>query len=351
MKNICYLNLATYSQVGGIENYNKSFLKALDSLNERVTSISVYDKDNNQEFENVEFKNFNKNKVRASFYLLKNVFKIEKLIVAHINLLPVVMIAKILNPKLRVYLSIYGIEVWKKIPFLFAWFLKRIQILSISKYTTKIFSKFNELSENSISYLPPSVDGMINKSILKNVYDKNNFNILSVTRLSSNDSYKGVDSIIKVIPLLLEKIPNIKYTIIGKGCDKARLVALVKKLNIEKYIEFKGFVGCVDSYYQYCDIFALPSKGEGFGIVYIEAMKYKKPCIACDEGGQTDAVIDGQTGYLCEYDNLKCISEKIITLFDNKRLLKLFGENAYQYFMINFSFKEFKNRLNGILNG
>ena len=349
MESICYLNLATYSQVGGIENYNKFFLKALDSFNDGITSVSVYDKNNSQEFNNIEFKNFNKNKVRASFYLLRNIYKIEKIIVAHINLLPVVVIAKILNPKLKVYLSIYGIEVWKKLPTLFVWFLKRIKILSISTYTTEVFRKFNNFNKENIFYLPPGIDSTVNRKY-GNVYNENDFNILSVTRLDRDDNYKGIDSVLKTIPLLIEKIPNIKYTIIGKGDDKDRLVALTKELEVEKYVEFKGFVECVDPYYQYCDIFILPSKGEGFGIVYIEAMKYKKPCIACDEGGQTDVVLDGKTGYLCEYDNIKCISTKIINLFKDPDERYFLGNNGFEYSKTHFMFNSFKERLRSILN-
>ncbi len=349
MSRIYYFNLATYSQTGGIENFNKTFLKALDKISNSITSISVYDRENKENFDNIQFENFEKNKTKATLYVLKNIYKIDKLILAHLNLLPIAIIAKFLNPKLKIYLSIYGIEVWKKLPFLYRFFFKKINILSISNYTTEQFKQFNTLEDNNIFYLPPDTDISINTNF-DNVYSQNFFNILSVTRLDSNDSYKGVDSMIKTIPLLIKIIPNLKYTIIGKGNDKERLEQLAKDLNVEQYIDFKGFVEYIEPYYQYCDIFVLPSKGEGFGIVYIEAMKYKKSCIACDEGGQIDVVLDNVNGYLCQYDNINCLSNKIIHLYnDNKQRMK-FGENGYGHLVENFTFDKFKDRLQAILS-
>ena len=118
---------------------------------------------------------------------------------------------------------------------------------------------------------------------------------------------------------------------------------------IEKYVDFKGFVDSIEPYYIYCDLFSLPSSGEGFGLVYIEAMNYRKPCIACEEGGQTDVVINNETGFLCKYNDTKCLSIKIIKLFKDNDLLKEFGQNGYSHFINNFTFEKFKSRLKGII--
>ncbi len=349
MNKICYFNLATYSQTGGIENYNKTFINALDRLNEEITSVSVYDSSNNCNYRNIEFRNYSKKKIKSSFYIFSNIWKVNKLFIAHINLLPVAIICKILNPKLKIFVTIYGIEVWKKLPYLYRWFLKNAKILSISNYTTDTFLNHNALTGNNIYYLPPETE-VGEKNDFMNVYDPNDFNILSVTRLNSSDSYKGIDSMIKSIPYLLKYIKNVKYTIIGKGNDKERLQQLAIKLGISSNIDFKGFVQDIEPYYQFCDIFSLPSKGEGFGIVYLEAMKYKKPCIACDIGGQTDVVLDNATGFLCSYDSIEFIAEKINEIFYNQDLREEFGKAGYEHFLENFTFEKFKNRLRKIIN-
>ena len=350
MRQICYFNLATFSKKGGIENFNKTFLQALNDLCIQSVSVSVYDKENKSEYANITFKNFNTDKLAASLYVLSNIYNFDRLILAHINLIPIAIIAKILNPKIKIYLSIYGIEVWKKISWIKRKFIEKfIKIFSISSYTTKLFKNMNNMNEKSVFYLAPGIN-LQTQHCSNNPYMLNCFNILSVTRLDKNDDYKGVDSVIKTISFLIKKIPNLRYTIIGKGNDKERLEKLANDLNVLQYIEFKGFVENIEPYYQYCDIFILPSKGEGFGIVYIEAMKYKKPCIACDEGGQTDVVLDNKTGYLCKYDDIECLGIKIIDLYKDEKKRKLLGENGYKYLLNNFTFEKFQKRLKDILN-
>jgi len=351
MNKVCFINLVTYSSTGGIEKYNQNFLRVLDDLNIKTTVLSIYDKTNEKKYQHIEFKNFSEKKISASTYLLKNVYKIETLIVAHINLLPIAILSKIMNPKLNIYILLYGIEVWKKFPYFYRLFFEKVKFLSISSYTTNIFLKLNTLTSSNMYYSPPSIDidiGLNNE--LGNYYNKQEFNILSVTRLSKADDYKGIDNLINIIPLLIKTIPNLKLTIIGKGNDKKRLMQLSIELKVDCYIDFKGFIECIEPYYRHCDVFALPSKGEGFGIVYLEAMKYKKPCIACDEGGQTDVVIDNKTGFLCKYDDAECLSKKIIKLFKDRELSDKFGENGYEHLVNNFTFDKFKNRLNGILS-
>jgi len=156
MNKVCFFNLTTYSSVGGIERYNQIFLKALNELNIKTTSLSVYDRKNKDKYSHIDFQNFSTNKISASIYLLKNIYKVEKLIVAHINLLPIVIISKIINPKLSIYISIYGIEAWVKFPYFYKYFFTKIKFVSISSYTTNKFIKFNNLINSSIYYLPPS---------------------------------------------------------------------------------------------------------------------------------------------------------------------------------------------------
>lgn len=349
MNKICYINLATYSSVGGIENYNKTFLKALDGLEENVVAVSLYDTVSRDDFRHIEFKNFGGNKFTASLYVLKNIYKTKKLIVAHSNLLLIAILSKILNPKIKVYLCVYGVEVWKRFPLIHRFFISRICVLSISNYTTKIFKKYNNLSISNVFYLPPCVNLEINKKF-NNVYDKTQFNILSVSRLDIVDNYKGIDSMIRTIPLLIKKIPKLKYTIIGDGNDRGRLERLVQILNLKDYVDFKGYVDSLEPFYQYCDIFSLPSKGEGFGIVFIEAMKFGKPCIACVEGGQVDAVINNETGLLCEYNDIYGLSTRIIDLYQNQSLRKRLGSNGYKHIIKNFTFGSYKERLKTFLH-
>lgn len=348
-KKILFINLATFSQIGGIENYNKNIIKALENMNIILDVISVYDR---EEFplKNGYYYAYSGNKIKASFFIIKNISKYDIILASHINLLPLLIISKILYPKIDIFLSAHGIEVWKKFSFFKRFFLRKITILPVSNYTKNLMKIFNNFFDTNFKLLFNSIE--LNEQVnyfSKNIYNHQDFNLLSVSRLDKNDNYKGIDSVIKTIPLLIKQIPNLKYTIVGKGDDKDRLEKLAKDLNVEEYVKFKGFVENVEPYYQHCDIFILPSKGEGFGIVYLEAMKYKKPCIACDEGGQTDVVLDNKTGYLCKYDNVECLASKVIDLYKNVTKRKQFGENGYKHLIDNFTFEKFQKRLKIIL--
>ncbi|MDB4056842.1 glycosyltransferase family 4 protein [Candidatus Thioglobus sp.] len=347
MNRILFVNLVTYSQAGGIENYNKNIINSLSKI---VTSdvVSIYDSEYKC-VDNIKFFNFNKSRLRASFFILKNIYKYDKILASHINIMPVLIIAKILNPRVAVLLSAHGIEVWKSFNFIYKYFLSIFTILPVSNYTIEVMIKKNSLKKNNFKLLHNCVD-MDQKNNFHNLYDVSEFNILTVSRLNRSDNYKGIDFMIKVIPLLVKKIPNIKYTIIGEGDDREYLENLAKELNVSKYVDFKGFVECVEVYYKYCDIFSLPSVGEGFGIVYIEAMKYKRPCIACTEGGQTDVVLDNKTGFLCEYGNIESLYDAIYKLSESEYLRKRYGENGFTYLKENFTFKKFTKRLQNILD-
>jgi phosphatidyl-myo-inositol dimannoside synthase len=348
VKKILFINLVTYSQTGGIENYNKNIIQGLADINKcDVDVVSIYDIVS-PEIKGINFYNFKKNKLKASVFIFKNLYKYNAILASHVNIIPILAIVKIFKPSVKIFISVYGIEVWKKFNFFYKYFLSRFTILPISHYTQNIMMSLNKLSEHNFKILYcASTEKKENN--FKNVYDIKDFNILSVTRLDSNDAYKGIDTMIRCLPLISKIVTNLKYTVIGKGNDLARLKNLAKELTVEKYIDFKGFVDFIEPYYCYCDVFSLPSKGEGFGIVYIEAMNYKKPCIACDEGGQTDVVIHEKTGCLCPYGDINRLSENIIKLYKYPILREEFGQNGYSHFKKKFTFDEFKKSLSNLL--
>jgi len=124
---------------------------------------------------------------------------------------------------------------------------------------------------------------------------------------------------------------------------------LAKELNVLEYVDFLGYVDDINAYYEYCDLFILPSKKEGFGIVYLEAMQYKKPVIAVNYGGPTDVIIDKKTGFMCEYNNINCLADKLIYLYKNKSTSITMGEYGYKHLVENFTYKHFVNRLKKVL--
>lgn len=148
--------------------------------------------------------------------------------------------------------------------------------------------------------------------------------LLTVCRLVER---KGIDRILHILP----KLENAHYTIVGDGEDKARLESLTAKLGIQDRVIFAGMLDddALIEAYQSADLFVMPTKKtltdrEGFGMVYLEAGYFGLPVVGSNHTGVSEAILDGETGYLVHDDEelLKRLQE----LTENPHLRDQFGE-------------------------
>lgn len=148
--------------------------------------------------------------------------------------------------------------------------------------------------------------------------------VLSLQRLHK---LKGVEYLITAIPGVIEKTPNVKFIIVGKGPEKEKLEELVKKLDIGRNVIFTGFVphGEKLSAAAACDIFAFHSNYESFGIVLVEAMASGKPVISTDVGAIPEIVDDGKTGIIVPPRDSKAFADAILKLVEDKNLRTKMG--------------------------
>jgi glycosyltransferase involved in cell wall biosynthesis len=169
--------------------------------------------------------------------------------------------------------------------------------------------------------------------------------ILTVGRLEETEGYKGYDQIIKVLSEIRRKAPDARYLLVGKGSDRPRIERLIAEVGVQEAVILAGFVPDDElaEYYNLCDVFAMPSQGEGFGIVYLEALACGKPVLAGNKDGSRDAVAEGELGLLVDPENTAEIASEIIRvlrrehshpiLFNSemlrKRVIELFGFEAF----------------------
>ena len=353
-KKTLFIYQNAFSQTGGIQAFNKYFISALEDIkneNENFDAelLSIYD--NKKDIKSIlKFTTLNNSKLSAFKHIFNYRKNYDTFVFAHVNLAPLAIFLKILKPNANILFCTHGIEIWKKLSKTTEWIMNKSTVLTVSNFSKNELLKYNP-NLKDIRLFPNCIKMQDTSKILENPYNKNEFNILSVTRLSKGEESKGIDTMIKTIPLLIVQIPNMKYSVIGKGEDTIRLKQIAKELDVEKYIDFLGFVDDINAYYQHCDLFSLPSKKEGFGIVYLEAMQYKKPVIGVNFGGPTDVIKHNETGYLCEYDNLNELSNCIFEIFINKSKRIELGTNGYEYFIENFTYKHYKNNLKSMLIG
>lgn len=148
-----------------------------------------------------------------------------------------------------------------------------------------------------------------------------------VARLSRE---KGLDDLIKSLPLIAKKIPDIKLVMIGDGNMRSELMFLVKELGVAERVRFMGALPNEQAMRQvaHSSVFVLPSLGEGLGIVILEAQALGIPVVATNIGGIPDCVKDGSTGLLVPIKNPEAIAEAVIKILENQSLANTLVENA-----------------------
>lgn len=111
--------------------------------------------------------------------------------------------------------------------------------------------------------------------------------ILTVNRLEAGEDFHSYDQVLAALPAVRHALPDVHYVIVGKGSDRPRLEALIQAMGLQDCVTLAGFVPDDElvNYYNLCDVFAMPSILEGFGIVYLEALACGKPTIAGLDGG------------------------------------------------------------------
>ncbi|WP_392534635.1 glycosyltransferase [Nostoc sp. C117] len=177
--------------------------------------------------------------------------------------------------------------------------------------------------------------------------------ILTVARLSQSEQYKGYDKILTALPQIRQAIPNVHYILVGKGDDKPRIEELIAKYQLQDCVTLTGFVSDeeLSSYYHLCDLFAMPSKAEGFGIVYLEALACGKPTLGGNQDGAQDALCHGELGALVDPDDVEAIAQTIIQILQGIYPNPLmYQPQALRDRVINrFGFERFQKTLGGYL--
>jgi phosphatidylinositol alpha-1,6-mannosyltransferase len=132
------------------------------------------------------------------------------------------------------------------------------------------------------------------------------FTILTVGRLDSRERYKGHDRIIPLLKCLRRGGAAPLYLIAGEGDDRPRLEALVRAHGVDNEVRFLGHVPrqTLPDLYRAAELFVMPSSGEGFGIVLLEAMACGTPAVGLAVGGASDALCDGELGAVLEESDL-----------------------------------------------
>ncbi|MFT3679137.1 MAG: glycosyltransferase family 4 protein [Ferruginibacter sp.] len=365
--NILFLTLQVFSATGGIEKVCKVVGKALTEIagaspGFNVKVFSMYDRAGEIDEKYIPSHNFRGfGKQKASFVKAAVIEgkKSSKIILSHVNLLLVGFFIKLFSPKTKIFLFAHGIEVWGPLSKFRKYMLHRCDyILCVSNYTkTRMVEQFKLPEEKLIvlnncldPYLPPPCDTEKYAELQKRYkINPGDFVLLTLTRFSSKEKYKGYDNVLYSLNTLRKEYPNIKYLLAGKydAGEKSRLDAIINKLSLQAYVIFAGYVPDAElaAHYKLANLYVMPSKKEGFGIVFIEAMYYGLPVIAGNADGSVDALCNGKLGLLVNPDDGNELTRTIADSLKNTEKLK--PDNGI--LMEHFSFEGYKKRIQQIL--
>jgi len=290
--------------------------------------------------------------IRTVFWKVLQNPRFDLIVCGHINLIPVAMF---LRTWLRapVLLEIYGIDAWQPTSNHITNLLVRKvdAFISISKITLQRFLAWSKVPAEKGFILPNAIHkerygvGPKKQDLLRRYGLEGKTVLMTLGRLVSEERYKGFDEVIEVLPELAKEIPDIAYLIIGKGDDRRRLMEKARKTGVSNRVVFTGFIDESEKadHFRLADTYVMPSQGEGFGFVFLEALACGIPVVASKMDGGREAIRNGKLGLLADPTNKNDLIIAIRKSLNKKRRLV---KKELDY----FSFEKFVERQHHIVN-
>jgi glycosyltransferase EpsD len=172
----------------------------------------------------------------------------------------------------------------------------------------------------------PVPQNEINKLRKQNKFDEQDFIVLCIGELNNN---KNQSTILRAMPELIKKIPNMKLLLAGIGPNKEMLENLVKVNKLENHVVFLGYRTDINLFIGLCNIVVSASFREGLPLNIMEAMACSKPVIASRNRGHFELVKDKVTGLLVDADSIADFASSIEYMYLNKDYMDDFGKKGY----------------------
>lgn len=353
--------------IGGIQNYIRTAVDALREVSDsdRVRVVAVP--------EEARARNGGPSALRASakirFFIsalaVVVTWRPDLILCAHVGLAPACRLMQKLT-RTPYWVVLYGIEVWGDLPPAKRAALQgAARLASITQFTLDATVRRHRLAQTLAVILPPTlprqlassaIDGSHNRTSNAAPVESQPPVVLTVGRLSASEQYKGHDVMLEAWPSILRRVPDAQYWIVGDGDDRARLESKSKQLGIAGSVRFTGSVSSEELAlcYDRCRVFAMPARteldgtiprGEGFGIVYLEAMARGKPVVGPRNGAPAEFIHSGQHGLLVDPRSTAEVAGAIVELLTNPDRANEMGVSARQWVNGEFSFESFCGRL------
>ncbi len=272
----------------------------------------------------------------------------DRVLVGHVQLLPLAPGLRLLGAK-RISCFLYGIEAWAPWPA-----LQRLgarfchQFLAISRFTADETRRVNRVRA-PIDLLPCTLDPFWTPPALSPDVGaaEDGPRLLSVARLDASERYKGIDTTLEALVEVRKQHPTLRYWVAGDGTDRPRLEQLARDLGVADSVEFLGRIPDEELHRRYaaCDLFVLPSRAEGFGIVFLEAASYRKASVGADSGAIPEVIGDGETGAVVPAGDARQLAARLLALLGDAPRVRSMGEVAFQRLQERYTYPAFGRNL------
>lgn len=297
---------------------------------------------------NVEFRSANGSSARLAAWTVARAGADATdlmVVVLHVHLAPLGLPLLLRGARLACFF--HGIEVWKPLRARERAAVARASVLmSNSQWTASRFRTANP----AFATMPIAICRLGVPPRAATVAATQRGFALAVGRLASSERYKGHDALIDCWPEVVKRVPGAQLTIVGDGDDRSRLEALVRERRLAGAIHFTGRVSDEElaGYYDAAGFFVLPSTGEGFGLVYLEAMRAGKACIAAP-GAAEEIVVDGVTGLIVDPVRRGDLAAALIRLFQDPAINSSMGRAGAERVAARFEAHHFAAAVRGWL--
>lgn len=176
--------------------------------------------------------------------------------------------------------------------------------------------------------------------------------LLLVGRLDPGEREKGHRELMAVMPALAERFPEVQLVFVGGGGDLTPLTEAARASSAAAGIFLPGQVATeqLAALYRRAYAYVMPSRQEGFGLVYLEAMNFAKPCLACRDDGGAEVVVDGETGLLVDQPiDLGQLRDRLGDLLADPARARAMGEAGWRRLAAQFSSQAHQARVAGLV--
>jgi glycosyltransferase involved in cell wall biosynthesis len=353
------------ARAGGIQRYTACLVRGLQELlgGQNVRWIAVAEPANGSS--NGRFSAGSKLRFAGKSLWESTRWKPDLIICTHLALGPVGwLVAKL--ARRPYWIVVHGIEAWAVLP---GWKRGALhqadRLIVTSAFSREQVVKRHQIDEERMASLPCTLDGTLlsvkpaEAGACARIPAGQRL-IMTVARMAAGERYKGHDVVLQALPTVLANVPNLTYVVVGEGDDRPRLERLAQELGLTKHVVFTGEVSDSElaALYHRSEVFLLPArtvidkfhpKGEGFGIVYLEAMAFGKPVIGPNYGAPVELIQNGRTGLQVDPEDPASVAAALLSLLTRPDWAREMGKAGSEWVRQHYFYGSFRERLREIL--